>query len=174
MSHSSTVSTVSTSRFSSSAWSLFFLLALALWPGAGCNVSYSAATFQVVEGVGEIQVVGAFVNADINLVDAQGRLVARGTTDVLGYWQTSAPAGQGYRVRVAGIGQRQESGPVDVFSPAAFSAEAGIEQIYVTGAFTGHELEAGMGAAPSWTAARWTPRAHGSPGPWTRPPTDSG
>ena len=72
----------SPTRFSLTAWPLLFLLLLAVVPGAGCTISYGEATFQVVEGVGEIEVIGAFANADIRLVDADGNRVARGNRDV--------------------------------------------------------------------------------------------
>jgi len=124
------------------------LLLVSLLFAAGCTPEYGEANFEVVGGVGELQVIGAFANADARVVDAQGNTVVRGETDGDGNWQVSVPPGQGYRVRVSSDVRREESEPVEVFALASFSVRAGIEQIYVTNAATGSELEVrdGQGA----------------------------
>jgi len=107
----------------------------------GCSVEYPQATFQVVEGVGELQVVGAFPNADARVVDAQNVRVARGTTDSSGGWTVTLAPGQGYRVKISSYAQSQQSRLVDVFAPADFLVREGIEELFVSGAIAGAALE---------------------------------
>ncbi|HIL02024.1 MAG TPA: CocE/NonD family hydrolase, partial [Myxococcales bacterium] len=121
-------------------------LLLAFLGSGGCSVEYHEATFQVVEGVGEIRVVGAIADADARVLDAGGAEVARGTTDSAGRWAADVLPGRGYRVRVSGGGRRQESEPVDAFGLAAFDVRESVGQLHVTGADIGSTLEVRDGA----------------------------
>ena len=116
-------------------------LLLAFLAAGGCSVEYQESTFQVVEAVGEIRVVGAIPDADARVLDAGGAEVARGTTDSTGGWSADVLPGRGYRVRVSGDGRRQESEPVDAFGLAAFDVRESVGQLHVTGADIGSTLE---------------------------------
>ena len=125
-------------------WALLVLASvLPLLAGAGCSVEYDAASFQVVEGVGQLRVVGAFPGAEVRVVDSRGSRVVSGSTDSAGAWAASVPAGRGYRVKISDPPRREQSEPVDVFILASFNDDIreSIEQLHIMRARPGSALE---------------------------------
>ena len=111
-------------------WALSILAALGFaLASVGCTVAYNEAQFQVVEGVGEIRVSGAFPMAEGEVVDGRGAVVMSGATDSTGAWAGTLAPGQGYRVRITSGSRREQSDAVDVFRLATFEVQESVEQL---------------------------------------------
>lgn len=117
------------------------LSCLALFTIAACSSGSDSASFEVVEGVGTLEVVGAAANAEAWVEDAEGNRVTSGTTDASGNWSATLAPGRGYRVVVSGLFLVQQSASVDVFALAGFDVRESVEQLHVTGATVDSELE---------------------------------
>ncbi|MDE0887727.1 MAG: CocE/NonD family hydrolase, partial [Myxococcota bacterium] len=122
------------------ALSIWAALCLAL-ASVGCTVAYNEAQFQVIEGVGEIRISGAFPMAEVEVVDGRGAVVMSGATDSTGAWAGTLAPGQGYRVNVTSGSRREQTDPVDVFRLATFEVQESVEQLYITDARPGSTLE---------------------------------